>query len=64
MIEDFGSIEDVVANSQLEERHVRLALAYRDRYADEITEAITENRRPVEEWRELYPFVQAPRATP
>ncbi len=57
MLDDFGSIERLVANSQLNERMVRLALAYRDHYPDEIDEAIAENRRPVEEWRELLPFV-------
>ena len=57
MLEDFGSAERLIENSHLNERQVRLAVAYRDRYPEEIEEAIAENRRPVEEWRELYPFV-------
>jgi hypothetical protein len=57
MLEDFGSAERLVEETQLSERQVDLALAYRDAYPDEIAEAITENRRPVEDWRELYPFV-------
>ena len=36
---------------------MRLALAYRDDYPEEIADAIAENRRSAEEWRELYPFV-------
>jgi hypothetical protein len=37
---------------------VRLAIAYRDSYPEEIAEAIAQNRRTATEWRELYPFVQ------
>jgi hypothetical protein len=33
-------------------------LAYREEYPEEIEEAIGENRRPLEEWQQLYPFVQ------
>jgi uncharacterized protein (DUF433 family) len=58
MLEDFGSIEQLVRETQLTERHVRLAAAYRDSYPQEITEAIAQNRRPVEDWHELYPFVE------
>jgi uncharacterized protein (DUF433 family) len=58
MVEEYESIEQLVADTQLSERQVRLALAYRESYPDEIADAIAENRRPVEEWRELYPFVR------
>jgi uncharacterized protein (DUF433 family) len=58
MLEDFGSVEGVVEQTQLSERQVRLAVAYRESYPDEIAEAIAENRRPAERWRELYPFVE------
>jgi molybdopterin converting factor small subunit len=37
---------------------VRLAAAYREAFPEEIEEAITENRRTVDDLRELYPFVQ------
>lgn len=57
MLEDFGSVERLLENSHLNERQVRLAVAYRDQYPEEIAEAVAENRRPVEKWRELYPFV-------
>jgi len=52
MVEDFGSVERLLAETELTERQVRLALAYRESYPDEVAEAIAENRR------ELYPFVE------
>jgi uncharacterized protein (DUF433 family) len=63
MLEDFGSIERLLKETQLTERQVRLALAYRQNYADEVTEAIAQNRRTAEEWHELYPFVELSTAT-
>lgn len=58
MLEDFGSITRLVKQTQLNERQVRLAVAYRDAHPAEISDAIAENRRPVDDWLELYPFVQ------
>jgi uncharacterized protein (DUF433 family) len=58
MVEDFGSIERLLAETQLTERQVRLALVYRDSYSDEVAEAIAQNRRAPQEWRELYPFIE------
>jgi len=58
MLEDFGSIENLVEQTQLSERHVRLAVAYRDGYPEEIADAIAENRGTAEQWRELYPFIE------
>jgi hypothetical protein len=58
MLEDFGSIESLVEQTQLNERHVHLAVAYRDDYPDEIAQATAENRRTAEQWRELYPFIE------
>ncbi|MGH2850852.1 MAG: hypothetical protein ACRDLP_09570 [Solirubrobacteraceae bacterium] len=60
MFEDFGSIERLVEDTHLGERQVRLALAYRDDYPQEIATAIDENRRSSAEWHELYPFVEFP----
>ena len=37
---------------------MRLAAAYRDSYPEEIAQAIAENRRGAEQWRELYPFIE------
>jgi len=58
MLEDYGSIERLVRDTQLTERQVKLALAYRDAYPEEIEEAIAENRRSAAELGELYPFVE------
>jgi len=58
MAEDYGSVEELIAETQLSERQVALALSYRDSYPDEVGDLIAENRRPAEEWRELYPFVR------
>jgi uncharacterized protein (DUF433 family) len=58
MLEDFGSIENLVEQTQLSEPQVRLAVAYRGSHPDEIAEAIAENRRTAEQWRELYPFIE------
>jgi len=57
MLEDLGSVEALVQDTDLSEAQVRLAIAYRASYPEEIDEAVAQNRRPVEEWRELYPFV-------
>lgn len=58
MLEDHGSIETLVEQTQLTDRQARLAIAYRDSYPDEIAEAVAENRRTLEQWRELYPFIE------
>lgn len=56
--QDFGSVEQMVAGSELSEAVIRLALAYYERFPEEIDEAIAENRRPLSELRELYPFIE------
>ncbi len=58
MLDDFGSIAQLTDETQLTERQVRLAIAYRDSYTDEIADAIAQNRRTAAELHELYPFVQ------
>jgi uncharacterized protein (DUF433 family) len=58
MLEDFGSAEQLVRETQLTERQVRLAAAYRDSYPEEIAEAIAQNRRTAEDWHDLYPFIE------
>jgi uncharacterized protein (DUF433 family) len=57
MVDDYGSVERLLAETHLTERQVRLALAYRDAYPEEIADAIADNRRSVEELKALYPFV-------
>jgi hypothetical protein len=63
ILEDFGSLERLVESAQLSERQIRLAVAYRDAYPEEIDAAIAENRRSSAEWHELYPSIELP-ATP
>ena len=58
MLDDFSSIERLADETQLTERQVRLAIAYRDSYPEEIAEAVAQNRRTAEEWHELYPFIE------
>jgi|ERR1700733_503880 len=58
MLDDLGSPERLTDETELTERQVRLAMAYGNCYPDEIAEAITQNRRTSEEWRELYPFIE------
>lgn len=57
MLDDFGSVDRLLADTHLSERQVRLARAYRDAYPEEVDGAIADNRRPVEELRTLYPFI-------
>jgi len=57
MLEDFGSPELLVHDTQLSMTHVRLAIAYRDAYPDEIGEAIAENLRPIADIGILFPFI-------
>lgn len=58
MVEEFGSTDKLVTATQLTPAQVRLALAYRDAYPAEVDEAIAENRRPLDELRTLFPFVE------
>jgi uncharacterized protein (DUF433 family) len=57
MLQDFGSVEVLVAESQLTPAQVRLAAAYRDSYPDEILEAVADNQRPVGDVAILFPFI-------
>ncbi len=58
MLDDFGALERLLEETHLTERQVRLALAYRDAYPDEIADAVAENRRPVQDLQTLYPFIE------
>jgi uncharacterized protein (DUF433 family) len=57
MLEDFGSPEALVADTQVLPAQVRLAMAYRDGYPDEIAEAIVENKRRITDVALLFPFI-------
>jgi hypothetical protein len=41
------------------DRHLRLARAYGERFPDEMAAFIEDTRRPLDELRRLYPFLQA-----
>lgn len=58
MLGDFGSVEKLLRQTHLTERDVRLANSYAEAYPDEVEQARAENRRSIEELRELFPFVQ------
>lgn len=55
---DFGSAERMTAESDLPEAQIRLALAYWEQYPDEIDDVIEQNRVPMDEARDLYPFIR------
>ncbi|SRR6266498_574863 len=58
MLQDYGSAAALIKGHEfIDERQARLAQAYYDAYPAEIDEAIAENRRPIEERLELYPWI-------
>jgi len=57
MLEDFGSPDALVADMPLSLAQIRLAVAYRDAYPDEIDEAVVDNRRPDADLKVLFPFI-------
>lgn len=58
MLEDFGTPAALVAETQVDLAQVRLAVAYRNAYADEVEQAIADNRRPSDELQALFPFIE------
>lgn len=56
---EFGSIERLVAETDVTERQVRLALAYYERFPDEIDAAIEENRAPLEGLLARFPTIDS-----
>ncbi|MDP8930433.1 MAG: ribbon-helix-helix domain-containing protein [Actinomycetota bacterium] len=58
MLEDFGSVDALVAETQLTPAQVHIAVAYRDAYPDEIEQAIGDNRRPLDDVDVLFPFIE------
>jgi uncharacterized protein (DUF433 family) len=57
MLQDYGSVEPLMkAHENVSRRAVELAQAYHASYPEEIDEKIADNRRPISELRELYPF--------
>src|SRR5271166_4205573 len=54
---DIGSVEAMAEGASASERNVNLALAYYERFPEEIDAAIAENHRTIEELRDEFPFI-------
>jgi hypothetical protein len=59
---DIGSVERMADGGSASERQIRLALDYYSMFAEEIDTAIAENRRPIEQLEEEFPFIAVSRA--
>jgi hypothetical protein len=54
---DIGSIESMAAGGSANERQIRLALDYYEMFPEEIDAAVADNRRPLEQLEEEFPFI-------
>ena len=54
---DIHSIERMTAGGSANERQIRLALDYYEMFPEEIDAAIADNRRPIEQLEEEFPFI-------
>jgi len=59
--QDIHSVERMAEDGSVGERQIRLALDYYKRFPDEIDEAIAENRRPIEQLEQEFPFIAVSR---
>ncbi len=58
---DVGSVERMAEGWSINERQIQLALDYYKMFPEEIDAAIADNRRPIEQLEEEYPFVSVVR---
>jgi uncharacterized protein (DUF433 family) len=58
---DLESIERMAEGGSADVRQIRLALAYYERFPEEIDAAIADNRRPIEQLEEEYPSITVSR---
>ena len=60
LLQSYGGDEEALRESHplVNERHLRLARAYAERFPEEIQAMLDEQRRPVEELLSVYPFLQ------
>jgi hypothetical protein len=58
---DIGSVESMAEDGSANERQIRLALDYYKMFPEEIDAAIAENRRPIEQLEEEFPFIAVSR---
>jgi uncharacterized protein (DUF433 family) len=61
---DIGSVERMAEDGSASERQIRLALDYYEMFPEEIDEAIADNRRPLEQLEEEFPFIAVSRVNP
>ena len=54
---DFASVEAMVKKTDLAERQIRLALAYHERFPEEIDDIIARSRRALDELRGEFPTI-------
>lgn len=54
---DIGSVQRIAAEGAASERQIRLAVAYSERFGEEIDAAIAANRLPLAQLRDQYPFI-------
>jgi hypothetical protein len=54
---DMGSVQRMAAEGAASERQIRLAVAYSERFGEEIDAAIAANRRRLDQLRDEYPFI-------
>lgn len=58
---DIGSLERMADDGSANERQIKLALDYYERFPGEIDAAIDENRRPIEQLEAEFPFIAVSR---
>jgi hypothetical protein len=58
---DIGSVERMAEGGSFNERQIRLALDYYEMFPEEIDVAVAENRRPIEQLEEEFPFIAVSR---
>jgi hypothetical protein len=58
---DIGSVERMAEGGSANERQIQLALDYYGLFPEEIDTAVAENRRPVEQLEEEFPFITVSR---
>ena len=58
---DIGSVESMAAGGSANARQIRLALGYYKLFPEEVDAAIAENRRPIEQLEEEFPFIAVSR---
>jgi hypothetical protein len=54
---EIGSVEQIADGGSASERNINLALAYYERFPEEIDAAIADNRRSIEQLRDEFPFI-------